>query len=377
MEERPLMIASIERQTELTEKQQRVQHFLAEHELDGVWLARRANFAWFTGGGDSHVIEDYTQGEAGLLLLRDKNYLITNNIELRRLCEEETPGLPLVTGTYPWYDAEQPEKLIRSLVDERRIGADMPWPRTELIADEFASLRFVLTAAEQRRFRALCCDCGEILEGIAREVRRGQTERQIAAEIFGQCQRGGITPVVVLVGADDRIAQYRHPLPKDNPVHTYAMLVLVGVRGGLQAALTRLVAVDELPPALIEKHRAVTQIEATYIHHTRPGRTLGQVLAIGAQAYAAAGYPDEWQKHYQGGLCGYAPREVETVPGLDVMVQAYQAAAWLPSISGTKSEDTFLILPDRNEMLTNTDRWPLLDCVVDGQHYARPDILRA
>jgi Xaa-Pro dipeptidase len=363
-------------QAEWQEKQQRVLHFLEQHYLDGVWLTRRANFAWYTSGGDSHVIEDYTAGEAGLLILPDKTYLITNNIEAQRLCEEETIDMPLVTGVYLWYDIGQPGKLLNSLIGRRRIGADMPLPGMDLIADEFASLRHVLTSAEQTRFRALCNECGQIVEEVARQVRSGCTEREIAAELFRRCHCSGITPVVVLVGADERIARYRHPLPKDNPVRTYAMLVLVGVRYGLQAALTRLVAVDQLPPEIDAKHHAVTRIEATYIHHTRPGRTLGQVLAIGAEAYAAEGYPGEWQKHYQGGLCGYAPREVETMPGLELMIQPYQAAAWLPSISGTKSEDTFLILPDRNEMLSNTDWWPMLEVQIDGQTYSRPDILR-
>lgn len=361
-------------QTELEEKHLRVLRFLDVKKLDGVWLTRRANFAWSTCGGDSHVIEDYTQGEAGLLILRDKTYLVTNNIEAKRMAEEEADGFEVVA--YPWYDAEQQKKLFASLVGSRRIGSDVPISDMRLVADEFATLRFVLTVAEQVRFRALCRECGEIIENVARRVRPNKTEREIAAEIFQQCHGCGITPVVVLVGADERIARYRHPLPKDNPVHVYAMLVLVGVRGGLQAALTRLVAVDKLPEGIAQKHEAVTRIEAAYIHHTRPGKTLGQVLEIGAAVYAAEGYPDEWQKHFQGGLIGYAPREVETVPGLDIVVQPFHAAAWLPSISGTKSEDTFLVLPERNEMLTNTTDWPFIEVKIEGCTYYRPSILR-
>jgi antitoxin VapB len=103
---------------------------------------------------------------------------------------------------------------------------------------------------------------------------------------------------------------------------------------------------------------------------------LDHILKFGMTAYADAGYPDEWQCHWQGGLIGYAPREVEAMPGLSTVVEPFQAAAWLPSISGTKSEDTFLVLPDRNEMLTNTTDWPMLQIEIDGQVYLRPDILR-
>jgi Xaa-Pro dipeptidase len=366
------------RRVEFQEKQRRVLRFLAERQLDGVWLARRDNFAWYTGGGDSHVIEDYTHGEAGLLILREVSYLITNNIEAQRMIEEEVAGLPLEVIDYPWYQGQEQQALLESLAGERRIGSDTPMPDLgfEMLAGDFVTLRFVLTPAEQKRYRALCRESAGILEEVARSVEPGKTEREIGAEVFWRCHRAGITPVVVLVGADERLSRYRHPLPKGNPVHTYAMLVLVGVRGGLQTALTRLVAVNELPARIVGRHRAVTRVEAVYIHHTRPGHTLGQILEIGAAAYAAEGYPDEWHRHFQGGLIGYAPREIEAVPGLDTVVEPFQAAAWLPSITGTKSEDTFLILPDRNEMLTNTENWPMLQIEIERQTYYRPDILR-
>jgi Xaa-Pro aminopeptidase len=353
-----------------------VQRFLEAKGFDGVWLARRDNFAWYTCGGDSHVIEDYTHGEAGLFILPEESFLITNNIEAQRFQEEEVAGLEIEILNYPWYEVGRLEELLLSLSGSRRIATDTTTLDFLMIADDLATLRFVLTPAEQERFRDLCRESALVLETVARRVVPGKTEREIAAEVFGECHKSGITPVVVLVGADERLTRYRHPLPKDNPVQTYAMLVLVGVRGGLQTALTRLVAVNELGTDIEIKHQAVTRVEATYIHHTRPGNTLGQILDIGAAAYAAVGYPDEWQKHFQGGLIGYAPREVEAVPGLEILVEPFHAAAWLPSITGTKSEDTFLVLPDRNEMLTNTGNWPTIPIEVENETYYRPDILR-
>jgi antitoxin VapB len=49
--------------------------------------------------------------------------------------------------------------------------------------------------------------------------------------------------------------------------------------------------------------------------------------------------------------------------------------AWNPSITGTKSEDTILVGPHGNEVLTGIEGWPALSVTVDGQTVARPAIL--
>lgn len=52
------------------------------------------------------------------------------------------------------------------------------------------------------------------------------------------------------------------------------------------------------------------------------------------------------------------------------------AYAWNPSITGVKSEDTFLLTAQGREMITETGGWPQLEVVVEGETIRRPDILR-
>ena len=154
------------------------------------------------------------------------------------------------------------------------------------------------------------------------------------------------------------------------------MLILCGRQRGLVCSITRLVHFGPLPAELRAKAKATARVDAAMIHATRPGATLGDVFQTASDAYAQAGYPGEWQLHHQGGPAGYEPRELLATPGSPFRVQAGQAYAWNPSITGAKSEDTILVGADGqpNEVITVTPGWPMIDVSIDGQAYPRPAI---
>ncbi len=105
---------------------------------------------------------------------------------------------------------------------------------------------------------------------------------------------------------------------------------------------------------------------------TRPGRRLRDILQAGIEAYVRGGYPEEWQRHHQGGPCGYASREYLATPTSDAVVWEGQFFAWNPTIAGFKAEDTIEIGPDGNEILTEIPGWPMLEVEVNGQVWRRP-----
>jgi len=102
---------------------------------------------------------------------------------------------------------------------------------------------------------------------------------------------------------------------------------------------------------------------------------LGDVFKCAQSAYAAAGYPDEWKLHHQGGSAGYAPREVTATPISTEPILVGQAFAWNPSIIGSKSEDTILVGEESNEIITEMADWPSMDVQVGQQVIKRPAIL--
>jgi len=182
-------------------------------------------------------------------------------------------------------------------------------------------------------------------------------------------------PVVVLVASDERIANYRHPLPTDKPIERYAMLVLCFRKDGLVISLTRLVHFGRLPSDLQRKAEACARVDARLILGTRAGRTLSDLFAIARDAYADEGYPEAIDEHHQGGSAGYAVREVIARPDAHTPIAVNQMFAWNPSIRGVKSEDSILLTENGVEILTAMEGFPTLSVSIDGQAIARPAIL--
>ncbi len=251
------------------------------------------------------------------------------------------------------------------------MASDSPYPGAVDLSAELARLRARLTPEEGDRFRALGKSCAQAVKNATETVRPGQTEYEIASRLAFEAEKQGVQAIVNLIATDERIYSYRHPLPTAKKLDRYAMLILCGRQTGLICSLTRLVHFGPLPDELRQKAAACAKVDAEFIKSTRPGRTLGEIFENAISAYAAQGFPGEWQKHHQGGASGYEPREYLALTASVDRVSAGQAYAWNPSITGYKSEDTILVGEDHNEILTEMPDWPVT--VVDG--IARPMIL--
>jgi Xaa-Pro aminopeptidase len=178
------------------------------------------------------------------------------------------------------------------------------------------------------------------------------TEHEAAAALAAACRSRGLTATVLLAAADERIARHRHPLPAGATIERRAMLVASAERGGLYANLTRIVDLDEPDPEVARRLRACQEILGRMREEaTRPGRTLGEAFAHCERLYAEAGFPSEWRLHHQGGLTGYASRELIATPRSNHVIEPGQAFAWNPSITGAKAEETFVLTADGPERI--------------------------
>jgi len=333
----------------MNEKELRLAAWCKEQGYDGVWLRRRTNIAWLSDGADVHVDAASTTGIASLLWTPKKKVVLTSTIEAPRLRDEEFQGWEI--RAQEWWRVAKPPK--------GRYATDFP-------DDPFADLRASLTEQELGRVRELGLYTSIALEQILKGfLRPGHTEQEIAGAMTGIFRGWGASTPVVLVAADDRIAQYRHPIPTARKIEKTVLVAVCPRRHGLMVAVTRLVHFgSKLPTSLRKKHDAVCWIDAAFHAATAPGQRWCDILEVGRQAYREAGYKDEWKLHHQGGPMGYEGRDSLATPSDRRRVVRNQLVGWNPSITGTKSEDTIL---STGEVLTAARDWPMVG--------ARPDIL--
>lgn len=359
--------------TELELKLTQVRKLLEARDLEGVLLERVSNFAWLTGGAASYVNTATDTGAASLLVTRDAGYVLTNNIEAPRLEQEE----PLEATGFRFLVASwhQPNAAAAEMMRSMRLGGDVARPGTVDLAADLARLRLMLTSEEVARFRELGRICASAMDTAIRAVRPAMTELKIAGLLSKATFDRGALPIVNLIATDERIFRFRHPLPTSKVMERYAMLVLCGRKDGLVASITRLVHFGRLPAEVRRKAEACATVDATFIAGTRPGARVADVFRAATDAYAAQGFPDEWQYHHQGGPAGYEPREYVATLDATGVVAENQAYAWNPSITGVKSEDTILVGAAGNEVLTAIEGWPVLEVKVGGGSLSRPAIL--
>lgn len=361
-------------ENELREKDIRIRDFMNAEGLNALALSTIGNFAWATCGGNNYVGIATDAGVASAVFTNDAKYIVCDNIEARRIMEEEVAGQGFELRSCCWYESKR-EDIIREIADGGVLGSDSPIAGAKNIATELDPYRYSLTPEEIERYKWLGENTGRCLKQAACAIEPGMTEHQIAG-VLNQCLYGsGITPVVTLIAADERILSYRHPIPTDNKLKRYAMLVTGARKWGLIVSASRLVHFGEVPADLRCKHYAVTHIDAAFIAHTTPGAVVGDVFKKAVEAYRETGYADEWTHHHQGGPTGYKGREFRATMNSEAVVVENQAYAWNPSIAGTKSEDTIIATSDGPIILSEIKDWPGIDCEVEGVKIRRPDIL--
>lgn len=358
---------------EFYEKLRRIQALLEREKVDALYLRGVSNFAWLTCGAASHVNLAECYGNAQLLITKNKRFLITDNIEAPRLIQEER----LLEQRWEilasdWRMTEDP---ICRLTKGCKLGSDSLFPGSVDLSNSIARMRANLTAPEIKRFKKLSQLCAQAMEATVRSVRPGQSEYAIAAKLAQESGKRGVQAIVNLVGTDERVHSFRHPLPTTKKLETYAMLVLCGRKWGLVCSLTRFIHFGRLPDRLRQKAMAVAKVDATLIANTQPGMHLGNILKQGITVYTETGYPEEWQFHHQGGLAGYEPHEIVATRDSEDIVIPGQVYTWNPSIHGTKSEDTVLVTEHGNQILTEIEDWPTIPVEINGQTVLRPAIL--
>jgi Xaa-Pro dipeptidase len=330
------------------ERREELHDLMDRLRLGALLMRRPANFAWYTGGADNRVDHADPLGVAAILLTLEGEYVLTDNIETPRMREEETPGFEVVE--HPWH--EDPAGTLRALTGDSPLGADFPAGNAREVSAEISPLRYVLDADAIERYRRLGADSAEALSEVVVSLEPRTSEHEASAKLAAACWRRGMFSPVLLAASGERMDRYRHPIPRGGALGRRAMLVVCAERGGLYANLTRIVDFEEPDRETARRQEACdTVLRRMRKEATRPGRTLADALADCRRFYAAEGFPDGWRDHHQGGMTGYASREIVATPETRQEIEVGQAFAWNSSLRGAKAEETFVLTGNEPEVV--------------------------
>jgi antitoxin VapB len=244
-----------------------------------------------------------------------------------------------------------------------------------VIEGSIAKCRFRLTVQEADRIRQLGRDAGAALDRLPAGIAPGETESGIAEKLRAELAAGGMTSVVTLVAADERIGLFRHPVPTGRRWEKVLLLVTCAKRGGLIVSLSRMICSGPVPGPLQRKTEACAFVNASLLKATLPGTTGAELYQAAADAYRTAGCGAEIDLHHQGGAGGYKTREWVAHPQSREVVHADQPFAWNPSITGTKVEETVLTRDDSIQVLTASTLFPSIATEIGNRTFLSPGIL--
>jgi Xaa-Pro dipeptidase len=367
---------------------QRISAWLAASEPgrpSALVLTGPAAVAWACGGVAAPVDRTAAVDLVWAVFTAAGGALITTRVEADRIRDEYEPGAHGFGEllTVPW---QEPAAFVRAA--EQLAGA----PAGRLASDghpafgldaseDLIALRLALSAPEQEDLADLGTDAATALQSALTSWQPGERDLDIQARCAARLEAAGADAPVLIVGGDERLKRYRHPMAVGAPVRDLVMAVVVARRGGLHVAATRFATAAPLDDSYAGLRRRVLSIEDAVLSASRPGGTYGIALAALDAGYARAGAPGEWAGHYQGGPIGFAQREFEIAPDqagsrwYRQPIAAGHAIAWNPSLpGGAKTEDTYLVTGSGQlERVTCAPGWPTEPD--DGRQLPRPAVL--
>ena len=205
---------------------------------------------------------------------------------------------------------------------------------------------------------------GQVARSVARFVREGRTEREIAADIDAALRGAGFSrPAFETIVASGPNSALPHARPTDRRLETGdpAVLDFGGVYDGYCVDLTRTVQLGASGPALARLYEAVEEAQRVAIAAVRPGirasaidaaaRTVLQRHGLGDAFGHGTGHGLGLEVHEEPRISKPSSHLVDQViePG---MVFTIEPGAYVPGVGGVRMEDDVLVTDTGCEVLT-------------------------
>lgn len=360
---------------DVKEKQRRILEFLHAKGYDAMILGRQDNFAWYTGGSSNRVVITSEVGFGLLLITRKRTYLVAQVMDGPRLMEEELSGMDVEPVFVRWYEKSREEQAA-GLAKGMRVISDVPMRGAQYDLGAIYSLHYPLTENEIHKCRKLGALTDEVLTQVAWQIRPGMSELDVEALFLYEYARQDVTADVLLIGADERVAQFRHPNPSGQKIRRLVLLHPAVRKDGLHANVTRMVYFgDQVPEETQRRYEAACRVEAAAVSMCVAGNRFCDILQEQKRLYRECGYAEEWRNHFQGGITGYLLADPTLCLNEQAKVGVNQAFDWFITITGVKVEELSITTAHGPEVVSMSGLWPAKEYESRGRGIPLPQIL--
>jgi Xaa-Pro dipeptidase len=338
--------------------------------IRAIWLRKLANFTWLSNGR-GWISTDSERAEASFLVTGNSVYLVANNIEKNRLLKEEI-GEEMKTLVYKWYD--KPETVVNDVIPLEDIGTD-DGSYGKDVDGELREIRMVMTQKDIDAYKSEGSELMRVFEEAVSSLKPRMTEYEAAGVISYHLIKNQFIVPVLLVFSDQSRLEYRHNLCRNLPLgDRFFASICARKKGPIQSMTRTCEFVDDKD--FEKQHEVNTKVDAKLINATVPGRALSDVFNALNSFYSEAGYKGEIEKHHQGGPIGFMTREETMTPTNKLKIRNNMAFCWNPTITGTKSEDTFVLINTIPFLTTcnESTTWPYKVYEIGGKKILRPQV---
>lgn len=352
------------RQTQLRQR-------LAEHDLDGMLITDPLNRRYLSG----------FSGTAGWLLVTPDRAMLAVDFRYYERAANEAPDWEQVriAGTYEDALVEMAaEAGVRRLGVESdhvtldlsaKLEAKLPEVTLVPVAKMVLPLRQIKDEAEIETLRAAVACADDAFAHLCRVIRPGMTEAEVGWELESTMRQHGAlaTSFASIVGSGPNSAM-PHATTSDRVLCEGEPIVMDfgALLDGYCSDITRSLCLGRADDRYREVWQLVLDVQLAVEAQLCPGMTGKQADAIARDAFAQAGYPDQFG-HGLGHGVGLAiheapslgPRAGEVVlePG---MVFTVEPGLYFPGWGGVRIEDIVVMREAGAEVLTKAEKAPVL-----------------
>lgn len=368
----------VDRRLVIDERHRLIGKMLHDQQLSGLILSRPEHLCWITAASDLNPGLQICRHPIFGYISPTHRMIICDSTQSARLFEEELFGLGFLLKEFPLADG--PQAILANVVLGKQVAWDMRLDDRPSLKAELYNQCQILSEQERVSIRRLGKNLALCVETTAATFKRGETERDIAAQLVHRMMREGIIPVHIQVLAEERARYYRSAAPRGHAVNTWAVISATGRRDGLEVSISRCLSFGTPNMASIRDFEVAAMAQTTGTFFTRPNESVGVIAPKVRRILEKNGFADEWGRESSLASAGRPLNELPSISQTPAMaiISANSAWAWQVSVGASRVTDTIVTDENGFENITVAKHsiWPLMEISIKGQTLRRPSFLK-